>query len=307
MTGYVYRIDRVQRGDGPGVRTVVRLKGCPLRCAWCDRPDAWAPEPELVYAPEACIRCLACIDDCGAHALSHRDGEPQVDLHACRWCGDCADGCPTDARRQAGSVMTDARVLDAIVDAAADHAVTGGGVTFSGGEPLMQPAFLVRLLEGCRALGLHTAVDTCGYAPRPVLEQVAARTDLVLYDLKHLDDDAHRAATGMPNRMILDNLAWLARQGVPTTVRVAIVPGFNDETGHLQRLGAFVAGLGLPLIEVLPYRAPIDGAGRLRLRTAPPAPRVTPSPHGVAQALSALAQSRIRVAVADGRVPPPEA
>jgi pyruvate formate lyase activating enzyme len=254
VTGYVYRIDRAVRGDGPGLRTTVRLKGCPLRCAWCDSPESHHMEPELVFRPDACIRCLSCLDDCQLGAIYHHDREPRVDAHVCRWCGDCADGCPTDARTQAGSVMTESRVMEELRRDGDVHESSGGGVTFSGGEPLMQAAFLERLLEACGRLGVHRAVDTCGHADADVVSRVAARTDLFLYDLKHLDDDVHRRVTGVSNRLILDNLRALAAGGAAIDVRVALVPGINDDDDHLRRLGRFVAGCGLPAVTLLSYR-----------------------------------------------------
>ncbi len=254
MTGYVYRIDRFSRADGPGVRTAVRLKGCPLRCVWCDSPESHHLEPELVYRPDVCIRCLSCLDDCQLLAISRKDGEPVVDAHVCRWCGDCADGCPTGARTQAGSVMTESRVMEEIQRDRDACAASGGGVTFSGGEPLLQAAFLERLLDACGALGIHRAVDTCGHAEADVVRRVASRTDLFLYDLKHLDDDVHRRVTGVTNRLILDNLRMLAAGGALLDVRVALIPGINDDDGHLRRLGRFVAECGSPSVTLLPYR-----------------------------------------------------
>jgi pyruvate formate lyase activating enzyme len=237
----------------------VILKGCPLRCTWCDTPEGHRTEPELVFRQEQCVRCFECFDDCRLGAISASGGQPVVDLNVCRWCGDCADGCSTDARRQAGSVMTESRVLAEVLRDEALYRQSGGGVTFSGGEPLLQPDFLLRLLETCRERGIHTAVDTCGASPAGVLDRVADLADLFLYDLKHLDDGEHRRMTGASNREILDNLRMLARRQAPVRVRFPVIPGVNDAAAHVRRLGEFVSSLGFREIDVVPYRKPVPG------------------------------------------------
>ena len=297
MTGYVYRIDRFQRHDGPGIRTTVVLKGCPLRCSWCDSPETWSRDPELIYRPDACIQCLSCVDDCGAHAISHRDGLPVVDIHACRWCGDCADHCPTEARTQAGSVMTESRVLEAVELDAETCRASGGGVTFSGGEPLTQPEFLIRLLDACREREIHTAIDTSGYAPSEIVAQVADRADLILYDLKHVDHAVHREMTGYSNRLPLDNLAALAGRHTPVVVRMPLLPGLNDDDGHLARVAAYVASLGLGRIDVIPYRRPVLDPLLAISRPVTGQPGAPPTGTAVARAVHILSRAGLDVAV----------
>jgi pyruvate formate lyase activating enzyme len=266
VTGYVLRIDRGSAHNGPGLRTTVVLKGCPLRCAWCDTPESHRIEPELAFREDRCVRCFECFDDCKLGAISETDGRPVVDHGVCRWCGDCADGCSTDARLQIGSVMTESRVLAELARDEASFRETGGGVTFSGGEPLLQAEFVLRLLEGCRALGIHTAVDTCGAASADAVARIAELADLVLYEVKHLDDEPHRRLTGSSNREILDNLRLLARLGAAVRVRVPLLPGINDDEGHVRRLGSLVASLGFKDVDVVPYRrvngAAYDALGR---------------------------------------------
>jgi len=253
VTGYVFRIERFAVHDGPGIRTTVFLKGCPLRCTWCHSPESQSMAPELMFREERCIRCLECVDHCQLGAISQLDGGPVVDMAVCRWCGDCADGCPTGARTQAGSVMTESRVIEEIVQDTIFFDQSGGGVTFSGGEPLMQPDFLVALLDGCRALRIHTAVDTCGAAPPQALTRVADRADLFLFDLKHLDDERHRLVTGSSNVQILENLRALAGRTANVTIRFPLLPEINDDADHIERLGRFVRSIGLSRIDVLPY------------------------------------------------------
>jgi pyruvate formate lyase activating enzyme len=300
VTGYVLRIERCAVHDGPGIRTTVFLKGCPLRCAWCHSPESQKPEPELLLRAERCIRCFACVDDCKLGALSRVDGEPVIDTATCRWCGDCADACPTDARVQAGSVMTESRVLQDVERDTIFYDQSGGGVTFSGGEPLMQPAFLLRLLEGCRARRIHTAVDTCGAAPVDVVDRVADLADLFLYDIKHLDEQAHRQATGASNRQILDNLARLAARGAKVRVRFPLIPGVNNSVDHLTRLGRHLASLGLFHIDVLPYHRAGTGKYAAMGRTYGLDPVEPPSEPVRADALRILTAAGLQAA-AGGR------
>jgi pyruvate formate lyase activating enzyme len=301
VTGYVLRIDRGSACDGPGLRTTVVLKGCPLRCTWCDTPESHRIEPELVFREEHCIRCFECFDDCKLGAISETDGRPVVDQGLCRWCGDCADGCSMDARLQAGSVMTESRVLEEIERDTPLHRESGGGVTFSGGEPLLQADFLLRLLEGCRDLGIHSAVDTCGAAAPHVVEHVAELADLLLYDLKHVDDEHHRRITGSSNREILDNLRRLARREVAVRVRFPLIPGVNDAAAHVQRLAAFVASLGLMDIDVVPYREAAGSAYAALGRVNPSAGIPEPGAGAVSAVCEVMAAHGLRPTVVDRR------
>lgn len=297
MTGYVLRIDRGSAHDGPGLRTTVVLKGCPLRCTWCDIPESHRMEPELAFREDRCVRCFECFDDCKLGAISETDGRPVVDQGVCRWCGDCADGCSTDARLQIGSVMTESRVLAELAHDEASFRETGGGVTFSGGEPLLQAEFLLRLLEGCRALGIHTAVDTCGAASMHVVEQVAGLADLVLFDLKHLDEDAHRRTTGASNVEILGNLRRLAELGAAVRVRLPLIPGVNDNGGHISRLAGFVSSLGFREIDVLPYRRVDPRRYEALGRPNPSATVAEPNPGSVSAVCTVLAQHGLSAVV----------
>ena len=283
MTGYVLRIERGAAHEGPGRRTAVVLKGCPLRCSWCDTPESHRIEPELAFREDHCVRCFECFDDCTLGAISGSDGQPVVDLDVCRWCGDCADGCSTDARRQAGSVMTESRLLEELTRDEALYRETGGGVTFTGGEPLLQAEFVFRLLEACRALDIHSVVNTCGAAAPHVVERAAELADLVLFDLKHLDDEVHRRITGSSNREILDNLRQLARLGANVRVRFPLVPGLNDDEAHVRRLAGLVASLGLSEVDVIPYRTPAPGAYEALGRANPSAGVSEPGADAVAE------------------------
>jgi len=297
VTGYVLRIDRCSAHDGPGLRTAVVLKGCPLRCSWCDTPESHRIEPELAFREDHCVRCFECFDDCTLGAISEAAGRPIVDQGICRWCGDCADGCSTDARLHVGSVMTESRVLEEIARDEDVFRRSGGGVTFTGGEPLLQAEFLFRLLEGCRALDIHSAVDTCGAASPWAVERAAELADLILYDLKHVDDERHRRITGSSNREILDNLRLLSRIEAAVRVRFPVIPGLNDDAAHVRRLAELVASLGFREIDVVPYRRPVPGTYEALGRPNPSAALQEPEAEAIAEVVRWMSERGVRATV----------
>lgn len=252
-TGIVFNIERFAIHDGPGIRTTVFLKGCPLTCAWCHSPESQALEPEFMPRPDRCLRCGACAAVCPHGGIS-LDGVPAEERPAaCDRCGACAAACPSGARELAGRRYDVGEVLDLVERDRVFYDQSGGGVTFSGGEPLMQPAFLFELVHGCRQRHLHTALDTSGYGDTDWLQRIAALTDLILFDLKSVDDERHRQYTGVGNRLILDNLRALAGAGRSIVVRFPLVPGVNDDEAEVRALGCLVASLGLLRVDVLPY------------------------------------------------------
>jgi pyruvate formate lyase activating enzyme len=255
-TGVVFDIRRFSIHDGPGIRTAVFLKGCPLRCWWCHNPEGLSAAPEVVWRAERCTRCGTCIATCPEDALSWDGDAPRLDQSRCTLCGGCADVCYAEAREVLGRAMTADEVLAAVERDRVFYEESGGGVTVSGGEPLAQPEFLAELLCGCRARGLHAAVDTCGHAPWETLDRIRPLTDLFLYDLKLLDDERHRRYTGVSNALGLENLRALAAAGHDILLRVPLIPGVNDDAESVRQIGAFVTGLARPLpLEILPYHA----------------------------------------------------
>lgn len=251
-TGLVLRIERFAVHDGPGIRTVVYLKGCPLRCWWCHSPESQSLDPEPVAVATRCIRCGTCVDTCAHGAIVETESGVDLLRDACEVCGECVEACPTGAREIAGRAMSVGALMDEVAKDQVFFRRSGGGVTFSGGEPLMQAGFLAEALAACRARRLHTAVETSGFAPWSAVE-VAAGADLVLYDLKIVDDERHRRFTGVSNRPILENLVRLAGLHRAVRVRVPLVPSVNDDADHLVALGRFVASLGLAEVDLLPY------------------------------------------------------
>jgi pyruvate formate lyase activating enzyme len=262
VSGVVFNIKRYAIHDGPGIRTTVFLKGCPLRCSWCHNPESIAEAPEHMFRAQRCLRCGRCIEACPSGALD-ADGRRDSDL--CRLCGACAAACPTGAREIAGKTTTVAEVLAEVERDRVFYDHSGGGATLSGGEPLLQVEFATALLEACRASGIHTALDTTCFAPWGVLEAVQPYVDLFLCDVKHMDSARHEELTGAPNDTILDNIRRLAAGGADIVLRVPVIPGANDSPENIGSTGAFAASLdGVEQVHLLPYNeGGREKAGRL--------------------------------------------
>jgi pyruvate formate lyase activating enzyme len=236
--GVVFDVMRYGVHDGPGIRTTVFLKGCPLRCAWCHNPEGQSPEPELSYRAGRCVGCHACVEVCPGKPAAH-DGLAPL-RERCQRCGACVEACYAEARQWVGREVTVDEILNEVRRDAPFYGQSGGGLTLSGGEPLSQPAFAEALLRGAREAGLHTAVETCGHAGWDAVERVARWTDLFLYDVKLLDDEAHRRFTGAGNAVILSNLVRLSAAGHAIVARLPLVPGVNDGEANLRATAAFL-------------------------------------------------------------------
>ena len=259
--GTIFNIMRFSVYDGPGIRTTVFLKGCPASCLWCHNPEALSGKIQLMVRKDRCRHCGDCAATCPRNAISLQDGEPATDRKRCLQCGACVDVCYAEARELVGRSLTVRDLMKEISRDIPFFEESGGGVTFSGGEPLQQHEFLQQLLKACKERGLHTAVDTTGYAPPEILQRIGDWTDLFLYDLKLMDDLRHREFTGISNGVILQNLKDLAFRGKQVLIRVPLVPGINDSLENIREMGQFVAMLpNVREIELLPYHA--SGAGK---------------------------------------------
>jgi pyruvate formate lyase activating enzyme len=255
VRGIVFDLRKYSVHDGPGIRTTVFLKGCPLSCLWCHNPESQSFWPELLHRPSACIGCGACIAACPEKALAPSpDGGVILDRKRCILCGACCRACVADALEMAGKSLSVAEVMATVREDVLFYDQSGGGVTFSGGEPLGQPEFLAALLRACRGEEISTAVDTSGYAPSETLLAVAELADLFLYDLKHMDSRRHEEVAGVPNELILENARLLSERNVPLWIRMPLIPGINDDERNLCDTGAFVATLqSVRKVSLLPY------------------------------------------------------
>lgn len=255
MHGLITNIQRFSLHDGPGIRTTVFLKGCNLRCFWCHNPEDIDLRPEVQFFPERCIFCGACVETCpqAAHGMGAA-GEHHFLRERCDGCGLCVEGCFAKALVLVGTRYDVPQVMAEILADAAFYASSGGGVTLSGGEPLLQLDFACALLDACRGAGIHTAIETAANLAWERVAAILPRVDLVMMDIKHMDSAQHRAATGVPNERILANAARLGTQPQPLIVRTPIIPGVNDSADDVAAIAAFAATLpNLLYYELLPY------------------------------------------------------
>ena len=252
MKARIFEIKRFAVHDGDGIRTTVFFKGCPLKCAWCHNPEGISPQAELAYFAHKCIACGECLSVCptGAHTLEN--GVHQFHRDCCIACGRCAEVCVGNALTLYGEGKTVEELLPELLQDQEFYQNSGGGVTLSGGECLLQVDACVALLKALKKNGVHTAVDTCGFVPRKALEKVIPYTDIFLYDIKAFEGKTHKAGTGKSNQKILENLTFLDDMGCKIEIRIPLVPGYNDE--EIDAIAKFVHSLkNITKVEILPY------------------------------------------------------
>lgn len=250
QTGIVFNIQKLSIHDGPGIRTTVFLKGCPLRCLWCANPESQRREPEIACFPARCIGCGYCREICPQKAVKN---DLSIVRELCTRCLKCAEECFFDGKKVIGKSYTAEEIFREIRKDKVFYKKSGGGVTFSGGEPLMQQEFLMECLRMCRKEGIHTAIETTGMAQEENLLQAASLLDLIYFDLKHMDDELHKKLTGVSNRQILKNFRRLTAVHRNVTVRIPVIPGCNDEEENIRKTAAFAAECGAAGLELLPY------------------------------------------------------
>ena len=250
--GLVFDIQRAALHDGPGIRTAVFLKGCPLRCLWCHNPESWHPVPELSFEPEACTRCDDCVPVCPHGAHQPGDGRHVFLRDRCQACGTCVEVCDHGALTLVGREMTVHEVMAEVERDRAFYERSGGGLTVSGGEPLMQWRFVNKLLKECQMEGINTAIETSGYTSRGILEEALSYIDLVLFDVKHLTPMAHKKGTGRSNKRILENL-YLVSNMARIWLRFPIIPGYNDTEENIHDVIDLAKKVGAEKVSLLPY------------------------------------------------------
>ncbi|MFQ6039034.1 MAG: glycyl-radical enzyme activating protein [Candidatus Aminicenantales bacterium] len=281
MNGIIFDIKRYAIHDGPGIRTTVFFKGCPLRCRWCHNPEGIDPDRELMIWMSRCSPgCTDCLKACPRKALVKTNRVLRILPERCDLCGVCEETCMYDAIQVVGRAVSSEDLMAEIAKDRIFFETSGGGVTFSGGEPLMQPEFLLELLDRCSAKGIRTTVDTSGSVPYEVLEAVSQKSSLILFDLKMMDSEKHKEFTGKPNADILENLKRLSTKGKKLIIRIPLIRGVNDDEENIVRTGDFLMTCGpLQAVHLLPYhsggeekrrrlRKPLAGDG-----FEPPSPR----------------------------------
>lgn len=253
--GNVFEISRFRVDDGPGIRTAVFLKGCPLRCKWCHNPEAKSAAVELAYDEKRCVGCGDCVAVCvpKCHTVT-ADGSHRLDRTDCTVCGTCACACDYDALNIIGEAMTIEQIMNEVERDRPFYEVSGGGLTLSGGDPVAQPDFSVALLKKAHELGINTCIETCGFAASDVFIQIAEEADMVLFDIKGTDSEKHKLNTGVGNEKILKNLFEIDRIGIRTVLRIPIVPGRNDSDDDLIGIARLSMKLKhVEYLEVMPY------------------------------------------------------
>lgn len=253
--GLIFDIKRYSINDGPGIRVTIFLKGCPLNCQWCHNPESISPKIQKLFTASKCIGCEECCRVCPVQACRLTPEGIVTDDSLCTLCGKCAEVCPTLATEMSGCYRSVDELLEIIEKERPFFDQSGGGVTFSGGEPLLYPDFLIEILDACGKQQIHRAIDTSGFVKTATLLEVAKHTDLFLYDLKMIDAEKHKRYTGVDNQLILENLKILAESGAVIRVRIPLIGGVNDDDASIEAAAAFVVGLSgeKKLVDLLPF------------------------------------------------------
>ncbi len=255
QSGIVYNIQRMSGHDGPGLRTTVFLKGCPLQCRWCSNPESQSLSPQLMLFQDLCTGCGLCVETCPEKAIAIANGKAVIDRIKCVNCGQCEAICLSKARVISGKRMTVNEVMNVVCKDELFYFNSGGGVTFCGGEPTMAGNFLLALQHACRSHGYHVCLDTCGQCPTEKFREFVKLSDLVLFDIKHMDPEMHKDVTGVDNRLILENLREIVRLGVPYRIRIPLIPGLNDTEENIKRLAVLLKEFCKDEVDVLPCHA----------------------------------------------------
>lgn len=251
--GYIFNIQRFSIHDGPGIRTTVFFKGCPLRCWWCHNPEGQTLERELLVFNNRCIGCGTCASVCERGAITIKEGKVLIDRAKCDLCGKCVENCSTRGLEFAGKLVTDKWLLKELKKDIIFFDQSGGGVTISGGEPLMQFEFLLSLVKMLKEEGIHVTVDTSGYGEWDKLKQLANNVDLFLYDIKLIDNEKHKKYMGVSNEIILKNMQKLVNEKTNIAPRIPLIPGVNDDIEDIKQFAKFLGGLGFRTVNILPY------------------------------------------------------
>ena len=253
LTGTVFNIQKYSVNDGPGIRTVVFLKGCPLRCQWCSNPESQLPKPQVIWDRRKCIHCQHCAEACPNRAVSVEDDRIRFDPVNCMGCGKCVSECPAHALKMEGERKSVQQVLDVVLQDLPFYEESGGGMTLSGGEMLIQPDFSLALLLAAKAEGLHTCCETTGFAAPDVFEKVIEPLDMILFDMKHWDEARHKEKTGVSNELPLNNMKRAIEMGKEVLPRIPVIPEFNDSLTDAKCFSEKLHMVGAIKCQLLPF------------------------------------------------------
>jgi glycyl-radical enzyme activating protein len=257
MTGRIFSVKRLAVHDGPGIRTTIFMKGCPLKCRWCHTPEGISINPEIGFLENRCIGCKKCAEVCPVGAHIFNNGHHIFNRAKCDACGKCVEVCLSGALEYYGQEVSSEDVVKLVMEDRTFYEQSGGGCTLSGGEPLIQPEFCLEVLRLLKRRGIHRAIDTSGAVGWKVFEVILPYTDMILYDLKHTDDKLHREYTGCSNTQIMENLERLSRIGIPLEIRIPLIPGFNADERSISNMGRFLCSVkGISEVRLLPYHKP---------------------------------------------------
>lgn len=252
--GVIVNLQDYSVHDGYGIRTLVFLKGCPLRCPWCQNPEAISPDYEIKYQASFCIECFKCAEICPVNAIVE-DKNKRIDKNNCNLCMLCVESCPSKALSRVGTKMSVNEIMRPILSYKPFYDNSEkGGVTLSGGEPTLQPKFTLELLKKCTEYGIHTAMETCGYTDYEILNSLIEYLDLLLYDIKHMDNELHKKFTGVSNKLIFENLERIVRENdIECVIRIPLICGFNDDEKNIEATSNFMGSLGIRRVDLLPF------------------------------------------------------
>jgi len=253
IKGLIYNIQRFSLHDGPGIRTVVFLKGCSLKCIWCSNPESQYAFPEIMFNNKICIKCGKCAQVCTQNAIQIKNTRKRINRLLCCNCGKCSDVCPTNAIITVGKYMTEKELINEVEKDDIFYFSSSGGVTFSGGEPLNQAKFLKSVLKKIKSKGIHTAVETSGYTSWENLDSIIPYTDLFLYDIKHINNNQHKELTCCENDVILENLEKLSKKTNKIVFRIPVIPELNDTRYNFREIIKLAKKYNIKLLHLLPY------------------------------------------------------
>lgn len=251
--GLIFNIQKFSIHDGPGIRTTIFLKGCPLRCKWCANPESQSAHVQILWDQKKCVHCLQCVKSCMHQAISCREGEIHIDEELCQGCLTCVSTCLQSALSNEGETKEIEEIVRIALQDKDFYEESGGGITISGGEGMSQPYFLKELVKELKKHNLHLAIETTGYIPKETFHELAPLFDLLLFDVKHYDTNRHFEGTGVHNEQIINNLKWATHQGLEILPRIPVIPGFNDSIQDAAGLASLLTEIGLKKVQLLPF------------------------------------------------------